>query len=60
MIGNVWEWSQDWWKTKHTEETQNNSVIWPKEHDRQRVRMDPRSWETKHTVDPQNNPVSMA
>ncbi|OXU24542.1 hypothetical protein TSAR_015610 [Trichomalopsis sarcophagae] len=24
IIGNVWEWTSDWWKTKHTDEKQTN------------------------------------
>lgn len=27
IIGNVWEWTSDWWKTKHTDEKQTNPVI---------------------------------
>ena len=27
IVGNVWEWTEDWWNTKHTEEFQDNPVI---------------------------------
>jgi len=27
IVGNVWEWTQDWWTTRHSSSLQNNPVI---------------------------------
>lgn len=29
IIGNVWEWTQDWWEVKHSSQPQNNPVSFP-------------------------------
>ena len=26
MVGNAWEWTQDWWEVEHTKEHKNNPV----------------------------------
>ena len=26
MIGNAWEWTQDWWEVKHTDSPKTNPV----------------------------------